>query len=224
MRQIGGVRTLRDFPGSGRDPLLPVPAAQQRAALDALARHMLAPDAVKVSPALLRRLAPDYLERSDDPVISTDYAVGDVVSGIQRAALGQLMSDAVAARILDSEAKAEPAVQGGKADAFHLSELYARLARELWSELDASRGDIEMARRELQREHVNRIANALMRPSAASRADQRALLRAQAQALLPRLTAAARRTSISEEGRAHLVEAANTLRQALAAPMVRMGV
>jgi len=63
-----------------------------------------------------------------------------------------------------------------------------------------------------------------MRPSAASRADQRALLRAQAQALLPRLTATARRTSISEEGRAHLVEAANTLRQALAAPMVRMGV
>ena len=26
-RQIGGVRTLRDFPGSGRDPLQPVPAA-----------------------------------------------------------------------------------------------------------------------------------------------------------------------------------------------------
>ncbi|MEO7336738.1 MAG: zinc-dependent metalloprotease, partial [Caldimonas sp.] len=28
-RQIGGLRTLRDFPGSGRDPLQPVPAAQQ---------------------------------------------------------------------------------------------------------------------------------------------------------------------------------------------------
>ena len=51
-----------------------------------------------------------------------------------------------------------------------------------------------------------------------------AALLAQAQALLPRLTAAARRSSMGEEGRAHLVEAANTLRQALAAPMVRMGV
>ena len=29
-RQIGGVRTLRDAPGSGRDPLQPVPKAQQR--------------------------------------------------------------------------------------------------------------------------------------------------------------------------------------------------
>jgi len=70
----------------------------------------------------------------------------------------------------------------------------------------------------------SRIANALMRPSAASRADQRALLRAQARALLPRLTAAARRLQLSEESRAHLAEVVNTLTQALAAPMVRMGV
>jgi hypothetical protein len=34
LRQIGGVRTLRDFPNSGRDPLQPLPAADQRAALD----------------------------------------------------------------------------------------------------------------------------------------------------------------------------------------------
>jgi hypothetical protein len=30
VRQLGGVRTLRDFPGSGRDPLQPVPADVQR--------------------------------------------------------------------------------------------------------------------------------------------------------------------------------------------------
>ena len=33
MLGIGGVRTLRDHAGSGRDPLLPVPATEQRAAL-----------------------------------------------------------------------------------------------------------------------------------------------------------------------------------------------
>ena len=64
-RQIGGVRTLRDFPGSGRDPLLPVPAAVQREALDQLAQSFLATGGFQVSPALARRLAPDYLERTD---------------------------------------------------------------------------------------------------------------------------------------------------------------
>ncbi len=33
LRQVGGVRTLRDFPNTGRDPLQPLPAADQRAAL-----------------------------------------------------------------------------------------------------------------------------------------------------------------------------------------------
>jgi len=223
-RQIGGVRTLRDYPGSGRDPLLPVPAARQREALELLARQMFAPDAVRVSPALSRRLAPNFEERGEGQDISTDYPVGEVVTTIQRGLLGQLMSDGLAARILDSEAKAEPAVAGRPADAFRLSELYGRLARELWSELDRPQGDIDMARRELQREHVNRIASALMRPSASSRADARALLRAQAKALLPRLAAATQRASLSEEARAHLQEAANTLSLALAAPLVRMGV
>jgi hypothetical protein len=50
------------------------------------------------------------------------------------------------------------------------------------------------------------------------------LFRAQAKALLPRLNAAAHRASLSEEARAHLQEAANTLSLALAAPLVRMGV
>ncbi|MBL0085221.1 MAG: zinc-dependent metalloprotease [Ideonella sp.] len=205
-------------------PLQPVPAGLQREALDTLARQVLAADAVRVSPALLRRLAPNFEERGEGQDISTDYPVGEVVTSIQRALLGQLMSDGLAARILDSEAKAEPSRAGQRPDAFRLSELYGRLARELWSELDRPQGDIDMTRRELQREHVNRIASQLMRPSAGSRADARALLRSQARALLPRLNAAAHRAALSEEARAHLQEAANTLGLALAAPLVRMGV
>ncbi|HEX7435856.1 MAG TPA: zinc-dependent metalloprotease, partial [Caldimonas sp.] len=56
-RQIGGLRTLRDFPGSGRDPLQPVAAAAQREALDVIARGLFAADSFVVSPALQRRLA-----------------------------------------------------------------------------------------------------------------------------------------------------------------------
>ena len=40
-RQIGGVRTVRDAPGTGRDPLSPVPVAEQREALDVITGSLL---------------------------------------------------------------------------------------------------------------------------------------------------------------------------------------
>jgi hypothetical protein len=218
-RQIGGVRTLRDFPGSGRDPLQPVPADVQREALDLLARYVLAADTLRLSAGLQRRLAPDFEERGEGLGVTTDYSMVEAVLGMQRALLGQLMSDSVAARILDSETKFEPGT------AFRLSELYSRLTREVWSELEpAHRGDIPGQRRELQREHVNRVSGLLLRPSAASRADARSLLRAEAQALSKRLDVALKRPGFSAEARAHLQDSAETLNQALAAKLPRAGV
>jgi hypothetical protein len=134
-----------------------------------------------------------------------------------------LMSDGIAARILDSEGKFEPG------QAFRLSELYGRLTHEVWSELDgAGRADrlvdIIATRRELQREHVNRLAGLLLRPTAASRADARSLLRVEAQALNKRMDAALKRPGLSAEARAHLQDSADTLSQALAARLQRAGV
>ncbi|WP_084267357.1 zinc-dependent metalloprotease [Azohydromonas lata] len=221
-RQIGGVRTLRDFPGSGRDPLQPVAPATQRAALELLASQVLSPDGLKLSPALQRRLAPDFQERGEAlsagaGSVSTDFSVAPMLTGMQRALLAQLMSDDVAQRLLDSEGKFARAQ-----DAFHLSELYGRLTREVWREL-STRGDIPAARRELQREHVNRLAQMLLRPQSLSRADARSLLRAEAQALLPRLQAAAKRGDLSAEARAHLLDSADTLSAALSARLERAG-
>ena len=225
-RQIGGVRTLRDHPGSGRDPLLPVPAAVQREALDVLATGVLAADAFQLSPALQRKLAPDFSDRTaslfaDGDPGATDYSIAGVVLGMQRALLAQLMSDSVATRLLDSEGKVD--VRAGSAGAFRLSELYSRLTREVWSELGKS-GDISARRRELQREHINRLATMLLRPTASSRADARSLLRVEAQGLLARINAAGKRTGLSAEARAHLSDGADTLTQALQAKLQRVGV
>ncbi|HEX7440014.1 MAG TPA: zinc-dependent metalloprotease, partial [Caldimonas sp.] len=222
-RQIGGLRTLRDFPGSGRDPLQPVAAAAQREALDVIARGLFAADSFVVSPALQRRLAPDFEERGEavfggDGAVATDFSLSQRVLAVQRAALGQLMSDAVAARIIDGQDKAARA-----ADAFQLSELYGRLQREIWSEL-ASHAEIAPARRELQREHVNRVAAAVLRPGTSSRADTRSLLRIQAQALLAQIQAALGRGSYRADSAAHLQDSADTLEQALSARLQRLGV
>lgn len=221
-RQIGGVRTLRDFPGSGRDPLLPVSAAVQRQALELLASGMLSADSFVLPPALQRRMAPDYSERSaalfdGDGPVATDYSLANVVIEMQRALLGALMNDGVAQRLLDSEGKV------GDGGALHLSELLQRLADEVWSELRRGDGDIPAPRRELQREHVNRLSGLLLRPGSLTRADARSLVRVQSQQLLARIQAVLPRKGLSAEAQAHLRDSADTLRQALAAPLVRQG-
>jgi Met-zincin/Domain of unknown function (DUF5117) len=219
-RQIGGVRTLRDHAGSGRDPLTPVPAAQQREALDVLTSGFLSAGSFKASPALQRKLAVDFQERTDavfrgESAGQTDFSLAAQVLQVQRGLLSQLMTDAVATRLLDSETK-EPTA------ALRLSELFQRLDRSIWSEL-TDKGDITAVRRELQREHLNRVAAFLLRPSALTRADARSLMRAEAQSLLTRLNAALKRPGLSAEAQAHLRDSADTLSQALAAKLDRAG-
>ena len=84
-------------------------------------------------------------------------------------------------------------------------------------------GDIAPLRREVQREHVNRIAALLIRPGAASRADTRSIVRAQAKALLERIRSANSRPGLTEETRAHLADSADTLEQAMSARLQRSG-
>ena len=224
-RQIGGVRTLRDHAGSGRDPLSPLPAADQRTALDLLARGFLSADSFRISPALQRKLAVDFLERGDAflrndgtaaTALVTDFSLASLVIELQRNVLGQLLSNDVAVRLLDSEDKLPKG-------ALRLSDLYRSLNNAVWSELGQP-GDIPSLRRELQREYVTRIANQLLRPGALSRADARSLVRAQAQTLLSRLNTTTKRSGISAEAQAHLQDSADTLQQALTAKFTRAGV
>ncbi len=224
VRQIGGVRTLRDQPGTGRDPIQPVPAAEQRAALDLLASGVFSAQGLGVTPALQRRLAPDYLDRNDalasgEFQVATDFSPQQMLSDLQRALLGQLMSDGVAQRLLDSQAKVSAPDQS-----LRLGELHRRLVQDVWSELDA-RTDVDIAplRRELQREYVQRLSGQLLRPASLGRVDARSLLRQQAQDLLTRLQTAQRRRGLSEEARAHVVDAAQILTESLTAKVVRPG-
>lgn len=223
-RQIGGVRTLRDFPGSGREPLTPVSAAVQRQALDLIASTLLAADGLQFSAALQRRLAPDFLARAETGDPSTDYQLPQRLLNLQRAGLAFLMNDGLAVRVLNSGDKLDDA----DADAgFSVAEIYARVLREVWSELPARAavGTIPPARRELQRDHVNRLAMAVLRPNPQARVESRSLAREQARNLLVRLDGALRRSGTTTElgTRSHLADAADTLRQALAAPLVRQG-
>ena len=139
--------------------------------------------------------------------------------GLQRALLAVMMSDSVATRLLESTEKAPT----GAGRALRMPELYTRLTQAVWSELDGHGGDIAPLRREVQRDHVNRIAALLIRPGASSRVDTRSTVRAQARALLERIRTASQRSGLSDETRAHLADSADTLEQAMSAKLQRNG-
>src|SRR5438552_873001 len=155
-KHIGGVVYVRDHAGSGRDPFTPVPMDKQRAALKLLADGLFSADSFKLRPEFLRRLTVDQFDRfRDDPSVSTvapDFAVGDRVLAIQRAALDQVLSDNVARRVVEA-----PLRYSNDSMALSLSELYDTVQDAIWSELRGN-VDIDPLRRNLQREHVKRLA------------------------------------------------------------------
>jgi len=222
-KYIGGVTTLRDHVGSPRAPLTPVDPAKQRAALKIIADGLFSADSFRFKPEFMRRVQVDWLNRDDIydlglTTASVDYSLGTQVLRAQRKVLDQLMSDAVAQRILDSEVKLDDPRK-----AVHLADVYDTLQAAIWSELKTGR-DISPLRRNLQREHLAKIAAALVRPGASMPADERALLREEAKNLRRDVAAAQTRPNYSKEARAHLAETQTQLDELLKAPIVRQGI
>jgi hypothetical protein len=213
VKYVGGVVQLRDHAGSGRMPFSPVPVARQREALALLTNNLFKADSFKFSPSLLSRLSGNQLMFSYRP----DISINSVVLYLQVAVLDQLLSDAVAGRLRDSQEKLENPKQ-----ALSLDELYTTLQSAVWSELKAGK-DIPGMRRDLQREHLKRVTATLLRASPGMRADARSLQRLHAQELQRDIQRAMGNSALSPEAKAHLAESYETLNQALKAPMLRTG-
>ncbi|MBA2690343.1 MAG: metallopeptidase, partial [Burkholderiales bacterium] len=137
---------------------------------------------------------------------------------VQRGVLDQLLSDGVATRILEAPFKLKDAK-----NAFRLSELYDVLQEAIWKELKTGQ-EINLLRRNLQREHLRRLAATLIHSSDGAPADARALQRENARELLTTMKAASARPGLSKETKAHLADSANTLDEALKAPLRRAGI
>jgi hypothetical protein len=221
-KYVGGVVYLRDHAGSGREPFTPIPAERQREALKQIADGLLSVDSFRLRPEFVRRLTVNQFDRfradADASAIAPDISLTGRMLSIQRAVLDQLMSDAVATRIEEGAYRENKA---GKS--FRLSELYYTLQNAIWSELKTGR-DISVFRRNLQREHLKRVAATLLRPSQTMQADARALQRENAKELLALIKSAKGKPGLSKEARAHLAECENSLEEALNAPLQRPGV
>ena len=142
-------------------------------------------------------------------------SVANAVLKVQTAVLDQLMSDQVSTRLLDSQEKV-----ADRTKLLRLSDLYDTLDGAIWSELRTGR-EISSMRRNLQREHLRRVGNMLVRPSATAPADARSLARDGAIELQGRIRTALAKGNLTRENRAHLRESYDTLTESLKAPMQR---
>lgn len=221
-KYVGGVYYVRDFAGTNNLPLTPVTPEKQRAALNLLATGIFAADSFQFKPEFLRSMGINYLDiglQSFSPGrFNPDFSLRTRVLALQTGALNQLLSDAVLTRLLDSEVKVAKANQ-----ALTLPELFAALRGSIWSELKTG-GSIPGPRRDLQREHLRRIANVLTRPSPTTPSDATALFREEAKQLSAQIKTAAANGNRDPATRAHLIESAGTLDEALKAPIIRQGV
>jgi hypothetical protein len=229
-RQVGGIVTRRDAPGSGRDLLDPLPASTQRQALALLSEQFLSSRALNIPPKLQRQLAPDYFERIEafqDPTAiapSTDFSVADQLVQLQRNVLNVLMSDTLAERLLDNIDK----TRDREAKPLTVRELHRTLREAIWSPATPSATkaqrknntmDAAPWQRNLQREHVNRLSMQVLRGG--SRADVRAQFRHQAQLLVAQLQKPLNRDNDSTD-EAHRRDCLETLQRALSASVQRI--
>jgi len=210
---VGGTTFLRDHAGTGRATYTPIAADRQRQALKLVSDSLFTAKSFVFSPELLSRMGVDHFQRAN----RNDISISARLLGLQTAALDQLMSDVVAQRMLNTAEKLRDPKK-----VLSLHELYGNLQSTIWSEL-SSGADIVSARRNLQREHLKRLSNALLKPSATAPADARSLQREQANQLLVAIRGAVGKP-MSAESRAHLSESLATLNEVLKASLVRAGV
>ena len=215
-KYVGGVVYVRDHAGSPRASFTPIAPERQREALRLVTDGLFKVDSFRFKPEFLTRVAADPFEAGVGERAS--FTLASRVLGVQTQVLDRLMSDAVAARVLESGFKMENGKKG-----LTLSELYDSLQGSIWSDLKGT-GDIPLMRRNLQREHVRRVAWMLTRTNPGTPADARALQRENARSLVAKLAVAEKRPGLSREARAHLAESRDTLSEALKAPMQRVGV
>ena len=219
-KYIGGHYTSRQLAGANQPLVSPVPAARQREALELLTGEVFASQSFRFDPRYMGRLGIDQFERSGFGrfITNPDFSLANSVLAIQRAGLDTLMSDAMAMRLADAETKvADPR------SLVSYAELQNRLTDAVWSELKAAR-DVDSLRRNLQREHLRRLATALVRPGSAAATDVRSVHRMVAERLEAELKRSLAAKGWSDIARAHLSESAQTLTEALKAPLMKQGV
>jgi len=222
-RYVGGTYTSRSLSGGRQALYVPVPAGQQKAALDLIVNEVFTTHSFRFDPKFMARLGFDQLDRggANRFTPNVDFSLSDAVATIQRNALDGLMADALASRLADSETKVSDA-----STLLSYADVQAQISTAAWAELkgkNGKKGEIEGLRRNLQREHLKRLATGVLRTTSAASTDVRAVHRQVALRLESDLKAALAAGGWNSISQAHLADCLVTVSEALRAPLTRQG-
>ncbi|QDT13206.1 zinc-dependent metalloprotease [Planctomycetes bacterium K23_9] len=170
---IGGAFVNRDKKGDpgDRPPVEVVPADQQRKALEFVINTSFKDDAYGLTPKLLERMSVDkWLDSGGTSAMSSEAAwpIHDRILGVQASALTWLMNPTTLRRVYDNELRLPE-----DEDALTLPELLGTINKAVWTELEQDcpegRNDrkpmISSLRRNLQREHMQRLLDLVLESS-----------------------------------------------------------
>jgi hypothetical protein len=181
-KYVGGIRHYRDHIGDpgGRLPYDPVPATEQRQALAFLTREIFGPEAFKIPPQLLNKLAverfPD-IEGTIYQIDRNDLPIHALVLTIQSVPMDRLYHPISLSRLNDVEAR-----YPSRDQAFTMAEMFSSMRKAVWSELD-TRSNVDSFRRNLQRKHLTTLIGLAVQMDPACPEDARTLARADLRAI-----------------------------------------
>lgn len=211
-KHIGGATLTRSAKNAPDSRIEPLPMADQERALKLLAKRLFSRSFFTLSPELLRRAPDDFRAGGGaNPSFDVDSAILDA----QRPALDALFSYELADRVLDT---AHYLAKGAKS--LRLESVYDQTRQAIWSEL-SDRLPITRARRNLQREYLRSLANAIKNPGAGRAPDARSLLREQAELLIAGIKADLAKPGRDRMERAHLRDALSSLESSFEATTKR---
>jgi hypothetical protein len=177
-RWVGGSYFNRDFkndPGN-RNPIDNIPAAKQRQALMFVIDNSFTDSALGLTPELLHKLGteyypdmPGFLGAQGDP----SFTAHDAMAGVQATAMTMIMNPTTLRRLYDNEFRVAGVPSEEKP--LTLAEVMDTVTVSVWTEVDkpasgkftASKPMISSFRRNLQREHVERLIDLSLTESAA---------------------------------------------------------
>lgn len=181
-RWVGGSYTNWDRKGDpgDRNPIEDVPAETQRRALALIISNTFSEDAFGLTPDMIRKFGLQYWP--DEPGFGAvlqdpSYSIHDTIAGVQAAALTMILNPTTLRRLYDNEFRT-----ANQKNPITLSEVFSDVTRQIWREMDepgtgvytASKPMISSFRRNLQREHLERLIDLALLRDAASPA-QRAI-------------------------------------------------
>ena len=160
-KNVGGMYTERTHKGAERLPFTPVPAAEQRKALDFVVASALSPEAFALPTSTINKLQDDKMwsweNNPFEPGRRFEFPLTDWVEALQTGVLYNLMNPMLQARVVEGQYQSD--------DAFRLSELYATMTKTIWTSR-TPKGRTATFDRNLQRVYTDMLVQQVVTPGA----------------------------------------------------------